>query len=678
MIPRAVPNIPMEVRTVQEILTKLGDYSSLEEDDDIIQNIYELSNVLIEVGDLKRFPEEISAVFVNCFRQLSMQVPILASLLMLLAEKEKDFVELVVRNIQTKLLEVLENDEVLTAKLFLRTVSSLASAGCFAVEESGGLLEIFENLLQGTISGGSLQELSEQSLVCAYLLASSIPWSIEALLRFESGKDFLKRLHECLAEIKNSWNCPFDLNDKQSVLAHTLPGTLVASSMEEKPTPLVIFDGISDSFTELLHVAIHFLDLYSNFDVSKSVLEFPEVFAMPWKQFKERSLLSEELVSYLTVNQLRFTSKFQEEIGSLFEQQLIGKTFRANYSSRKDSGLSFCLGEKFLSEKNSAFIHCRLSLFNSETNDDCFPCCQLSMVEKFLVVSYLEDILNYFDIVVNEDGTKLGSLELLISHLLAVSKLFSINNDSSAPTKLAIEYFLVEVLFHKLVALPINRRTNNLIIYRLLLQLCKRNSSFPPMIALATNILFLILPSLRVQVIMELANWFSFHFVNTLLKWPFWDFWIGEVGLLKEENKDQEEEEDPVDHSMQLFFIRAVVQRCSELVSTEKLDLVIPNEFKQFLENNRNSPLLLVESSEDLPCNQLKAMIEQRNTPEKIIDFIESVPIFVNQVFFFLLSRLYRFSFFNHLLVRQIIKSLLKVSFSQFPGYFSRVKHSPL
>jgi hypothetical protein len=637
MIPRAVPNIPMEVRTVQEILTKLGDYSSLEEDDDIFQNIHELSNVLIEVGDLKRFPEEISAVFVNCFRQLSVQVPILASLLMLLVENEKDFVELVVRKIQTKLLEALTNDEVLTAKLFLRTVSCLASAGCFAVEESGGLLEIFENLLQGTISGGSLQELSEQSLVCAYLLASSIPWSIEALLRFESGKDFLKRLHTCLAEIKNAWNCPFDLNEKQSVLAHTLPGTLVANSMEEKPTSLVIFDGISDSFTELLHVAIHFLDLYSNFDVSKSVLEFPEVFVMPWKQFKERNLLSEEFVSFLTVNQLRFTSMFLEEIGSLFEKQWIGKTFRMNCSSRKDSGLSFCLGEKFLSEKNSAFIHCRLSLFNSETNDDCFPCCQLSMVEKFLVVSYLEDILNFFDIVVNEDGTKLGSLELLINHLLAVSKLFSINNDSSAPTKLTIEYFLVEVLFHKLVALPINRRTNNLIIYRLLLQLCKRNSSFPPMIALATNILFLILPSLRVQVVMELANWFSFHFVNTLLKWPFWDFWIGEVGLLKEENKDQEEEEDSVDHSMQLFFIRAVIQRCSELVSTEKLDLVIPNEFKQFLENNRNSPLLLVESSEELPSNQLKGMIEQRNTPEKIIDFIESVPVFVNQVFSFCL-----------------------------------------
>ncbi len=50
MIPRELPVLPMEVKIVQEILTKLGDYSSLGEDEDITSNISELANVLVEVG----------------------------------------------------------------------------------------------------------------------------------------------------------------------------------------------------------------------------------------------------------------------------------------------------------------------------------------------------------------------------------------------------------------------------------------------------------------------------------------------------------------------------------------------------------------------------------------------------------------------------------------------------
>ena len=50
MIPRSVPDIPMEVKTIQEILVKLGDYSSLGEDEDLAFNIFQLSEVLVEVG----------------------------------------------------------------------------------------------------------------------------------------------------------------------------------------------------------------------------------------------------------------------------------------------------------------------------------------------------------------------------------------------------------------------------------------------------------------------------------------------------------------------------------------------------------------------------------------------------------------------------------------------------
>jgi hypothetical protein len=50
LIPRKVAEMAEEVRIVRDILLKLGDYSSLDEDEDMINRIYELSQALVEVG----------------------------------------------------------------------------------------------------------------------------------------------------------------------------------------------------------------------------------------------------------------------------------------------------------------------------------------------------------------------------------------------------------------------------------------------------------------------------------------------------------------------------------------------------------------------------------------------------------------------------------------------------
>ncbi len=86
-------------------------------------------------------------MFVKCFSQLSVQTPIIATLLALLHAQEPEFSALVVDKLQTRYLAAVAQDEVVVAKLLLRAVSCLSSALTFAVEGSGGLVEILTPLL---------------------------------------------------------------------------------------------------------------------------------------------------------------------------------------------------------------------------------------------------------------------------------------------------------------------------------------------------------------------------------------------------------------------------------------------------------------------------------------------------------------------------------------------------
>jgi hypothetical protein len=616
----------------------------------------------------------------------------------------------------------------LVSKLLLRCLACLASGGIFAVTNSGGFLEILEGLLSIIESSKDKQGrcycYQDDVMVAAYLLASTAPWAVEGILRGEisfsssnqQGKQWLKRFLSTLTELKTNWKCPFLLNGKQSLLSKPLPDTLSSASsgangMEggdkgrelmdeenEKAIPLSLHAGISDSFAEVLQVAIHFVELSL---LSNSFDFFPEIYVMPWKILKERSLLysEESFLSFVATHQASFSSSaFHEEMKAIVDEKLVGKSFSENFksSSITHSGsnisfLSYRIGELYSSSKNASFLHSRLSIFTSETNDELFPACHLSFVEKYLLFSYIEDILNFFDIVVNEDGTKLGSIDLLRNHLLALNSLFSINQEKeNNVSRIPVEYFIVESLFHRILSLPFNHVTHHLPLYKLILHFCKKDPAFPPMIALAMNTLFLIIPSLDLEAIRSLGNWFAFQFINTNCKWPFWDFWIGECNLLEDDADDdtngnteedvivQREEtavgEDASSTSMeeeetkgkkdksnaivsvsssssvsvrkQLYFIHFVLQKCYFQMSMEKLLLIIPKEFHHFLEENNNENGSLSTSSSlnvfylsssyngviKDSASQLKRLMEKRVSCDEMIDFIETVPSFIEEV----------------------------------------------
>jgi hypothetical protein len=131
---------------------------------------------------------------------------------------------------------------------------------------------------------------------------------------------------------------------------------------------------------------------------------------------------------------------------------------------------------------------------------------------------------------VGEDGTKLGSLELLSAHLLAVGKLFPGSQED-------ISYSLVELLLQTLLSRP-DSPPLHASVFRLLLELSRKQPLFTPVVALGANAVFQLVPLLDITAAAAFGRWFASHLINTQLSWPaqFWDFWVGELAEAEQVN----------------------------------------------------------------------------------------------------------------------------------------------
>lgn len=164
--------IPMsqQVKLALQIITKLGDFSQssdssqttgvIDENDSIdnnsnhiteelLSNIKTTAEIFITVGDLDEYPHEIASLFVQCFSQLSVQIPIIATLLALLHTDKPEFTQLVITKLQERLMQAIAEDDVMSAKLILKSIACLASCGtqCFKINGTGGLVHIIETLI---------------------------------------------------------------------------------------------------------------------------------------------------------------------------------------------------------------------------------------------------------------------------------------------------------------------------------------------------------------------------------------------------------------------------------------------------------------------------------------------------------------------------------------------------
>ena len=75
MIEKVKPEVEPQVALAQQIIAKMGDFTSMteEEYDGLYENIQQLADIFVEVGDINVFPEEISAIFVKVMSCLPIQ-----------------------------------------------------------------------------------------------------------------------------------------------------------------------------------------------------------------------------------------------------------------------------------------------------------------------------------------------------------------------------------------------------------------------------------------------------------------------------------------------------------------------------------------------------------------------------------------------------------------------------
>lgn len=243
----------------------------------------------------------------------------------------------------------------------------------------------------------------------------------------------------------------------------------------------------------------------------------------------------------------------------------------------------------------------KLCVFDKDTSPEAEQLCRtLSPLERYLAATYYTDILVNFQPVINDDGTKLGSVELLASHLLAVSRVFPSEEESEENPHL--EYLLVEVLFQQLLQPPTHLfQSNNAGNFKLILHLCRRDPLFPPVVALAANIVFQMVPELQPASWREFARWFTFHLTNTKLTWPYWEFWISELksSLSTSADRDVGFSGDATlvrseGYSAQSILIHFVVDHCTRASIAEKIKRALPVELDNFIpfETRPYCPLL--------------------------------------------------------------------------------------
>jgi hypothetical protein len=583
---------------------------------------------------LKEFPEEIAGLFVKCFSQLSVQSPLLASVLALVHSREASFSALVVERLQQRLLAAVAEDDVPSAKLLLRSVACLAGCGIFEVEGAGGLLDCLNGLL-GPLAAELAEDvnrdtatplrLSHVAQTAAFLLANTLVWAAPAIYTLSGAASFLSTAHNALHTVVTRWCSPYSVGGLQAVFnAYSSPngdegmedgiaGDAFESVLSTGPAVYaarghsVQADGSAwDSLWESALQACALLDELKHCTAQRQEYTYPAYMNARWVALR--------VEGQLPADQARLS--FNAQFAAHWASQLQGLGCRAAQCSPAGA-IAAVVG----SSASYSWLRARLSIFDADTSEDCALACALSAHAKFCARGYFEDLLTFFDPVVNEDGTQLGSMELLTSHLLAAFKLF--------PAQAHLEYLLVETLMQVLLQAPVNTALSASV-FRLVLELCRRSPQlFPPVVALGTNTVFQMVPDLDTGAALEFGRWFCFHLINTQLGWPqhYWDFWVGELT-----------EAEAAGQRALPLFVRSVVERLSYAVIPDKLRPALPQALHRLIPPNSppNCPLLAPSGGEsmlshlpgiaELP-SQLKAQIDSKADPEDVTDWLEAVAL---------------------------------------------------
>ena len=474
------------------------------------------------VGDLVECEDNISDIFVKGFTKLSVQIPILATLLSMIhkVDSSGSFSGVVMSKLGASILYALEQDEVLHAKLALRSAACLASSNCLLMEGAGGIcvtLDALVEIVDGTGFDGH-GGLSHAGQISAYLLANTVPWIVNALAQTNasgSGAVTLNGVRRALARVCSDLSSPFSVSGQQAIFHENIVHS--TDDMAAESTGEMSVSGLCpkgprgsacwDSLIEACKMAVDVIN-----DAEAKVTEgrqgdlvSPGCMCTPWV------VLREDLFSALSdITLLSFGDTFSTDILSLARSGKMGS--KGKYCLPNGSPIGASTGP---------WLTPRFPVFDAESAPDCAQCAAMTELEKFILMDYYRDILYFFDPYLLEDGTRVGSVDLTIAHLLAVSKLAP---GGGTNDQLHMEYMLLETIFQLVLQLPTSQATTAGH-FRIILEIAKKQPAFGPAAALGVGLLYNLLPEMDTSAAHELARWMAFHLVNTKLSWPYWDHW---------------------------------------------------------------------------------------------------------------------------------------------------------
>ena len=545
-------DLPNEVLLARQIITRLGDYSQMSEEDlrDLNENIKGLAGIFISVGDLYKYPEEFTSLFINCLSSLSVQMPILVTLIAAIyaqeltetSENKVYFSEGVIVAVKDRFISSLRESSFSTSKLLLRSLCCLSLTGCLSGQSISTILNI---LLSAASKGNTLS---------IWLLAVSGPWI--ALAPATLGLDSIKlEISDVLSQQVDGWESPFlfDLGPRSVLLRNPpLDSDIVDESIA---TP--------DTFTDWCKITSSLLK-------SGNSIPLPGM-VVPWQSYGSEDLPNQGEDGHRFVDLGDFSN-----LETYLSSQSVGSSLEAISSPL-------------------------IGIFDSESSPEAaLYFSSIGGSERSLARDYFLDIVHFFDPIINDDGTKLGSIDLMVSHLEAVCKLF--------PAESHLEYLLVETLLQRILQVSFGK---NAVIYKLLLTLCKKNPVFPPVLALAVNITFQMIPDLTPVVWRQFSDWFSFHLINTQLSWPYWQFWIEEYSEVSAASE----------YSSLRLFLQNIIDKCQRASISDKIKAAFPPEIIALSKVSEGS----VASVElDEAFLELRKLVESKTDPDDVEEWLNS------------------------------------------------------
>lgn len=569
---------------------------------------------------MKEFGLPYAEFLLQCCGELSVQIPILTTYISLLIDKDVEFMSVFQQGLEKAIASSFNNDEVASLKLLLKTVACLASAKALTLDASNGLISVLSPILQACEAAIANNNINEQAYVCFYLLFHTIPWCADVLATHEDGKIVLERVLEVTTRFLAGYRSPFTAQGCQAITTRLpdpedeiAPRLCVAPSITDALNP-----GIADNLWEIatvLNDALKVMATGSNFP-------YPECMLTPWKTIIEES----------QTPAMSFSPDFSQNIFDALQHQSLGNRTR---KCQVEGATSYTKGDAASSGRKTAWLRNRYPIFAADTTAEAAACAELPALTRSTALTYFQDILQFFDPVVMPSGAKYGSLELMVSHLLASFTLF--------PENAHLEYLLTEFLFQMLMQPPINSAQHTMA-GRILLHLSKNHPQFASPIGLATNILFLLLPELDVTVSRAVSDWFTFQFINSVYEWPSWMFWVDACGMNEDGSLKTITSEDgsavvPVavdfDTIMSRLFCHQVTQKCSRLVNFDRLKTAIPVAFHAFFDYDDTPKCSYFIADARAPdanpaatgyAAELRKLVEERLNGDDILDWMENLP----------------------------------------------------